>query len=156
MPVSSSTEQQDAAAIEVQRALDAPTPDDALLHAWADAAMLDPGHSVVVRYVDAEESRVLNRDYRGRDYATNVLSFPFELPPGVEDPHLGDLVICVPVVEAEARDQGKPLEAHHAHMVVHGLLHLQGYDHETEAEAHQMETLEIEILRRLGYADPYE
>lgn len=156
MPASSNTEQQDAAAIEVQRALDAPTPDDALLHAWADAAMLDPGRSVVVRYVDAEESRVLNRDYRGRDYATNVLSFPFELPPGVEDPHLGDLVICVPVVEAEARDQGKPPEAHHAHMVVHGLLHLQGYDHETEAEAQQMEMLEIEILGRLGYANPYE
>lgn len=156
MPASNSTEQQDSAAIEVQRALDAPTPDDALLSAWTDAAMLDPGRSVVVRYVDAEESRALNRDYRGRDYATNVLSFPFDLPPGVEDPHLGDLVICVPVVEVEARDQGKPPEAHHAHMVVHGLLHLQGYDHETEAEAQQMEMLEIEILGRLGYANPYE
>ena len=93
---------------------------------------------------------------RGRDKPTNVLSFTFEPPPGFEDPHLGDLVICTEVVEREAREQGKTPEAHYAHMVVHGLLHLQGYDHEEADEAQRMESLEIEILRRLGYDNPYE
>lgn len=118
--------------------------------------MCVPGRSLLLRYVDAEESRALNRTYRGRDKPTNVLSFPFELPPGVDDSHLGDLVICVPVVEAEAEAQGKSIEAHHAHMVVHGLLHLQGHDHESDDEAARMESLEIEILRQLGYDNPYE
>jgi len=141
--------------LDIQRAVSAPTPDDRDLYDWARAALTSQGRSVVVRFVDDPESRALNLAYRGKDKPTNVLSFPFELPPGVDDPHLGDLVICVPVVEREAENQGKPLEAHYAHMLVHGLLHLQGYDHQTEDEAMQMETLEIEILQRLGYENPY-
>jgi probable rRNA maturation factor len=142
--------------IEVQRETQAWTPDDSVIERWTAAALTDAQREVVLRFVDAEESRTLNRDYRGRDKPTNVLSFGFELPPGFEDPHLGDLVICTDVVEQEAREQDKPLEAHYAHMVVHGLLHLQGYDHEEPAEAQRMELLEIEILRRLGYENPYE
>jgi probable rRNA maturation factor len=142
--------------IEVQRETQAWTPEDSVIERWTAAALTDAQREVVLRFVDAEESRTLNRDYRGRDKPTNVLSFGFELPPGFEDPHLGDLVICTDVVEQEAREQDKPLEAHYAHMVVHGLLHLQGYDHEEPAEAQRMELLEIEILRRLGYENPYE
>ena len=142
--------------IEVQRETQAWTPDDVALERWAAAALTDAQREVVLRFVGAEESRTLNREYRGRDKPTNVLSFGFELPPGFEDPHLGDLVICTDVVEQEAREQDKPLEAHYAHMVVHGLLHLQGHDHEKPAEAQRMELLEIEILRRLGYENPYE
>lgn len=142
--------------IEVQRETQAATPDDAALERWAAAALSDARRGVVLRFVDAEESRTLNRDYRGRDKPTNVLSFTFEAPPGLDDPHLGDLVICTAVVEQEAREQGKTPEAHYAHMVVHGLLHLQGHDHEEAGEAQRMEALEIEILRRLGYENPYE
>lgn len=142
--------------LEIQRATSAPTPDDRVLHAWAQAALNIQGLSVVVRFVDEPESRALNLAYRGKDKPTNVLSFPFEQPPGVDEPHLGDLVICVPVVESEAETQGKSRQAHYAHMLVHGLLHLQGYDHQTEDEATPMETLEIEILQRLGYENPYD
>lgn len=107
---------------------------------------------VAIRFVDAEEGKALNRDYRGRGYATNVLSFPYETEPVVQ----GDLVICLPVVLQEAADQGKSVDAHFAHMVVHGMLHLQAYDHEeSETEAELMESREREILARLGYPDPY-
>jgi len=106
---------------------------------------------VTVRFVDAKEGRQLNRDYRGKDYATNVLSFPYAPPPQMS----GDLAICLPVVLREAVEQGKPAEAHFAHLIVHGMLHLQGYDHETSADAAQMEAKEREILARLGYPDPY-
>lgn len=142
--------------IDVQRISEGDIPSDDHLQAWVNAALDQPDRSVVLRYVDAEESRALNLEYRGQDKATNVLSFPFELPSGVEDSHLGDLVVCVPVVQEEARTQGKSAEAHHAHMVVHGLLHLQGYDHTSDEEAACMEALEIEILQRLGYDSPYE
>ena len=109
--------------------------------------------TITLRFVDAEEGRVLNREYRGKgkDYATNVLSFPYEPPPHVS----GDLVLCVPVVLREAIEQGKPAEDHFAHLVVHGMLHLQGYDHQTDAEAELMEAKEREILAGLGIADPY-
>ncbi len=106
---------------------------------------------VTVRFVDAEEGQSLNRDYRGKDYATNVLSFPYEFPPTV----MGDLVVCLPVVVRAAAEQGKALEAHFAHMLVHGLLHLQGYDHEEDDEAEAMEAEERVILAALGYPDPY-
>src|SRR5690606_17864224 len=108
-----------------------------------------------IRLVDAREGRALNRHYRGKDYATNVLSFPAELPPGVDLPLLGDLVICAPVVAREAAEQGKPLVAHYAHLTVHGVLHLLGLDHEDEREAEAMEQIEREILATLGYPDPY-
>lgn len=101
------------------------------------------------------ESHSLNLTYRGKDKPTNVLSFPFEVPPGMEMSLLGDLVICRQVVEKEAQEQGKPLEAHWAHMVVHGSLHLLGYDHIEDDEAEEMEALETEIMLALGYEDPY-
>ncbi len=107
---------------------------------------------VALRIVDEEEGRALNRDYRGKDYATNVLTFPL-----AEEPHLmGDIILCAPVVLQEAKDQQKSIEAHFAHLTVHGVLHMHGYDHETEAEAELMEMLETEIVMKLGYPDPYK
>ena len=110
---------------------------------------------LAIRLVDNKEGRALNRHYRGKDYATNVLSFPAELPEGVKLPLLGDLVICVPVVAREAREQGKQLNDHYAHLTVHGALHLLGWDHEDERDAECMEALEREILAGLGIGDPY-
>ena len=125
------------------------------IRAWVRAALdVDGprGGQITVRIVDADEGQALNRDYRGKDYATNVLSFPYDTDPIV----CGDLVICAPVVEREAREQGKPLHAHYAHLVVHGLLHLQGYDHETgEQDAIEMERRERIVLQSLGFDDPY-
>ncbi len=121
------------------------------LRRWVRAACAIPAE-VTLRFVGDEEGRNLNRDYRGKDYATNVLSFPYESGTRV----CGDLVLCLPVVAREAAEQGKPAEAHYAHMVVHGMLHLQGYDHETsQADAERMEAIEREILAGLGYPDPY-
>jgi probable rRNA maturation factor len=118
---------------------------------WVRAACRIPAE-VTVRFVDADEGRSLNRDYRGKDYATNVLSFPYESGTLL----IGDLVLCLPVLEREAREQGKPLADHSAHLIVHGMLHLQGHDHETSrADAERMEALEREILADLGYPDPY-
>ncbi len=108
-----------------------------------------------IRVVDSAEGRELNRQYRGKDYATNVLSFPAELPPGIKLPLLGDLVICAPVVASEAAEQEKKLRDHYAHLTVHGVLHLLGHDHEIEAEAERMEAIERRILAGLGIADPY-
>lgn len=110
---------------------------------------------LAIRLVDAKEGRALNRHYRGKDYATNVLSFPAELPEGVKLPLLGDLVLCAPVVAREAREQKKTLAAHYAHLTVHGTLHLLGWNHEDPREAECMEALEREILASLGIADPY-
>ncbi|HRO63945.1 rRNA maturation RNase YbeY [Thermomonas sp.] len=114
---------------------------------------------LAIRLVGAREGRALNRHYRGKDYATNVLSFPAELPEGLPKgvtlPLLGDLVLCAPVVAREAKEQGKPLAAHYAHLVVHGCLHLLGWDHEDPREAEAMEQLEREILAGLGLPDPY-
>jgi len=106
---------------------------------------------VTIRFVDSQEGRLLNRDYRGKDYATNVLSFPYASAPIL----CGDLVICAPVVEREAGEQGKSAEAHYVHLIVHGLLHLQGHAHESSMEACLMEEHERAILASLGYADPY-
>ena len=124
---------------------------------WAAAALEGRIREadLAVRLVDAREGRSLNRHYRGKDYATNVLSFPAELPEGVQLPLLGDLVLCAPVVAREAREQGKPLAAHYAHLTVHGVLHLLGWNHEDEREAECMEGLEREILAGLGVDDPY-
>lgn len=130
--------------------------DDALpsrpqVRRWVKASCAGDAE-VTVRFVDAEEGRQLNRDYRHKDYATNVLSFVYGDPPVVQ----GDLVVCLPVVLQEATAQGKPALAHFAHLIVHGMLHLQGYDHETgEADAQRMEAREREILAALGFPDPY-
>lgn len=130
-------------------------PTDEDFQRWAQAALQPESAEVVIRIVDEEESRQLNRDYRGRDKPTNVLSFPFEAPPEVAMEHLGDLVICAPVVAEEAAWQGKLLQHHWAHMVVHGMLHLQGYDHQNQEEAEQMESLEQKLLEDMGIPDPY-
>lgn len=117
---------------------------------WLRAALEAPGE-LTVRIVDADEGRTLNRDYRGRDYATNVLTFDYAHAPVVS----ADLVLCAPVVEDEAKARGIALEAHYAHLLVHGALHAQGYDHEVERDAQEMEARETEILAGLGFADPY-
>ena len=124
---------------------------------WATAAVQPEGDEVemTVRIVDEAESHDLNLTYRGKDRPTNVLSFPFECPDEVELPLLGDLVICRQVVEREAAEQDKPLMAHWAHMVVHGSLHLLGYDHIEDDEAEEMESLETQIMQGLGFDDPY-
>jgi probable rRNA maturation factor len=135
--------------VSVQRASRAShIPSDATLRKWARATGLEG--RITVRYVGEAESRRLNREFRGKDHATNVLSFPYAMKP-LE----GDLVICAPVVAREAKAQGKTSRAHHAHMIVHGLLHLAGLDHEEEKEAGRMESRERRILARLGFADPY-
>jgi probable rRNA maturation factor len=118
---------------------------------WIRAALQRPAE-ITVRIVDADEGRRLNREYRGRDYATNVLTFDYAREPVVS----ADLILCAPVVADEARAQKTPLEAHYAHLLVHGTLHAQGYDHEAEADAKVMEARESEIVKGLGFADPYK
>lgn len=144
--------------VDIQRASDAPDlPDDESLIRWAELALADKlGHELTIRLVDETESQELNATYRGKDYPTNVLSFPSDLPPELNIPLLGDLVICAPVVAREAAEQGKPLAGHWAHMVIHGCLHLIGYDHIDDDEAEQMEALERRLLAELGIADPYD
>ena len=121
------------------------------LRTWVEAA-LQRDADVTVRLVGADEGRALNRKYRGRDHATNVLTFTYP----ATDPLSGDIALCVPVIDREARKQHKHPQAHYAHLVVHGMLHLQGFDHEKVADARIMETLETEIVTSLGYADPYK
>jgi len=124
---------------------------------WAEAALAGRRKvaELVVRIVDEAESAQLNERFRGKTGPTNVLSFPFRAPPPVRSDLLGDLVICAPVVRREALEQGKQEPAHWAHMLVHGVLHLLGYDHLEELEAQRMEALERQILAGLGFADPY-
>jgi probable rRNA maturation factor len=145
--------------VEVQRRVRAWAPRARDIATWAGTAIgrHAAGGEIGVRVVGSAESRRLNARYRGKDKPTNVLSFPpAPLPPGDDRSRpLGDLVICAQVVRSEARAQGKPLQAHWAHLVVHGALHLIGYAHEREAEAKRMERREITVLRRLGFANPY-
>jgi probable rRNA maturation factor len=110
---------------------------------------------LTVRVVDTDESQALNRTYRGKDRATNVLSFAADLPEGIDLPLLGDIVICAPVVEREAAEQGKDLEHHWAHLTVHGVLHLLGHDHQNDDDAQEMEAIEIRVLADLGIPNPY-
>lgn len=131
-------------------------PSEADFEAWAQAALPNQGEfEMTIRLVDEAESHELNHEYRGKDKPTNVLSFPFEVPEGIDLPLLGDLVICRQVVEQEAEQQQKPLLHHWAHMVVHGVLHLRGYDHIKDDEAEEMEALETQILASLSIPDPY-
>lgn len=136
--------------VEIQRASRAShIPSDRMLRKWA-AAVLPRDARVTVRFVAEAEGRRLNREYRGKDYATNVLSFPYS-----GRPLAGDLVICAPVVAREAKEQHKASAAHYAHLLVHGALHLQGFDHEAARDAERMERRERLILARLGFPDPY-
>ena len=134
-------------------------PSSASFRRWVDAALRGARRrkatELSIRIVDADEGRELNRDYRGKDYATNVLSFEADLPPELKLPLVGDMVICAPVVAREAAEQGKRPRDHWAHLTVHGTLHLLGYDHIVAAEAEAMEALETRILAGLGIADPY-
>lgn len=116
---------------------------------WVLAAITQDAE-ITLRIVDAEEARALNKQYRGKDYATNVLTFPLN-----DVPLMGDIVLCAPVIAQEAADQEKTLEAHYAHLTVHGILHLQGYDHENNEDALKMEQLETQIVTNLGYPAPY-
>ena len=146
------------AELELQRATAAPAPEADDFRRWVAAATDSAGRAdweVTIRLVDAAESQALNRDYRGRDAPTNVLSFAADLPAGVDLALLGDLVICAPVVIREAAEQAKPVAAHWAHMTVHGVLHLLGFDHVTSVEAECMEARERAIMARLGWPDPY-
>ena len=127
-----------------------------MVRKWVTAALLGPAE-LTVRFVDAEEGRSLNRDYREKDYATNVLTFAYnegdEL--AADEPVRADIILCTDVLERESSEQGKTVEEHTAHLIVHGVLHAQGYDHLDDAEALEMEQLERDILEDLGYPDPY-
>jgi len=125
---------------------------------WLESALIPfkKSFEVTIRIVDEEESQTLNHQYRNKNKPTNVLSFPFEVPDGIEMDLLGDLIICANVVEKEAQQQKKPLNHHWAHMVIHGSLHLLGYDHISDKEADEMESLEINILKTLNIPDPYQ
>jgi len=151
----------------------ASTPKNDELQQWVEAAIqgknTDSQLSIVIRFVNEEEGKTLNRAYRQKKYATNVLSFPFEEPEFISDiaelneaitqhlqqQHLGDIVLCEKVVQREAREQNKTLRQHWAHLIVHGVLHLQGYDHLNDEEANLMESLEIKILKSIGFDNPY-
>ena len=133
-------------------------PSEAQLRQWCELALRQRSapSELTIRIVDEAEGRELNHTWRGKDYATNVLSFPAEVPEGLLDiPLLGDLVICAQVVAREAVEQGKPADAHWAHLTIHGCLHLLGYDHIDDEEAEEMEALERQLLAELGYPDPY-
>jgi len=141
-----------ALAVSVQYAMaNDSLPSRQRLRSWAKAALLADAR-VTLRLVGGREGRALNRAYRGKDHATNVLTFAY---PDLE-PLYGDIVLCAPVIAKEAREQRKPIDAHYAHLVVHGMLHLQGYDHDSSSDARAMEALEAEIIVNLGYADPYK
>ena len=146
--------------IEVQLAVTTPSvPAPEKLRQWAQKVLTHQRIDNVewtVRAVDVQESTALNRRYRGHDKPTNVLSFDIPPLPGFALPALGDIVICAAIVESESQAQGKSIESHWAHMVIHGALHLLGYDHETDTEAQQMESLEVVLMDKLGFANPYE
>lgn len=153
------------ALVDIQVAEDLPDnlatclPSASLVENWANAVLTElqaKEKEFTVRYVDNHESQLLNATYRQKDKPTNVLSFPFECPPGVPLNLLGDLVVCVPVILREADEQNKTATHHFAHMIIHGLLHLFGYDHIEEQEAEEMESLEKHILAQLGIDDPYQ
>jgi probable rRNA maturation factor len=146
--------------LDVQLASDAADlPAETDLRRWCELALRrrTADSELTIRIVDESEARELNNTWRHKDYPTNVLSFPADIPDGLLDiPLLGDLVICAPLVTREAAQQGKTLPAHWAHLVIHGCLHLLGYDHIEDTEAEEMETLERQLLAELGHPDPYD
>ena len=150
--------------IDIQSASREPVPEEDDFRRWISAALAEQGGhyhcrdtvEISVRLVDTPEMTALNETYRGKSGPTNVLAFPADIPPELEQPLLGDIVICAPVVQAEARSQGKSADAHWAHMAVHGSLHLLGFDHEDDNQAAVMEALESRILQKLNFDCPYE
>jgi len=149
--------------LEVQRATTSVSvPGEGQFQLWVEAALAGKGNdfTLVIRIVDEQEARRYNRGYRAKDHATNVLSFPAELPEGlpaeIRKTQIGDLLICAPVVAREATQQHRPEIDHWAHLTIHGVLHLLGYDHQQSEDAVAMESLETEILRNLGISDPYQ
>jgi probable rRNA maturation factor len=148
-----------SSSIDVQHACDNDIPAETSLQQWTDLALSagqTPDAEVTLRFVSSQESQTLNAQFRSKDKPTNVLSFPFECPPGISLNLLGDLVICPDVVELEAEQQSKAINDHFAHMIMHGILHLLGYDHIDPEEADEMEALEIKLLAQLGIDDPYQ
>lgn len=134
-----------------------PLPGNQEFNLWVSTALQENDDAALtLRLVDEAESRELNSRFRGKDAPTNVLSFPAELPPGIDIPLLGDIVICAPLVHEEAAAQNKPVQAHWAHLVIHGVLHLLGHDHQDEQEAREMETIEVDLLFSLGFPNPYD
>ena len=133
-------------------------PDKNKMTAWVNQVLNDKykNAELTLRIVDEEEGKELNKTWRNKDYATNVLSFPVGETIAQAPDLLGDIVICAQVVEREAREQNKNIDAHWAHLIIHGILHLQGYDHEIENDAEKMEAKEIQLLKKIGYANPYE
>lgn len=144
--------------VDFQPAFEGDTPDEAAFQRWAQAALaaVEEDCELSIRLVDEDESAELNSQYRGKTGPTNVLSFPFDSDIALQPTLLGDLVICVPVLETEAQQQDKLAEHHWAHIVIHGCLHLLGYDHIEDDEAEEMETLEIQILQKMNITNPYE
>lgn len=144
--------------LDLQVAYDGDVPTEQQFQQWVDVALqqVKEDCELSIRLVDEAESAELNGTYRGKDYPTNVLSFPFEAPVEIEPILLGDLVVCVPIVQKEAIEQNKLVEHHWAHMIVHGCLHLLGYDHIDDDEAEEMESLEITLLNSLAISDPYQ
>ncbi len=148
--------------LDCQREVEINVPTDEILQKWVNCALETAGFltaaEMTLRFTTNEEVQTLNRDFRDKDKPTNVLSFPFEVPEFLQDeePTLGDIIIAMPVIEAEAKEQQKTVIDHLAHMTVHGTLHLLGFDHIEDEEAEEMEALEIQILVKLGIANPYE
>jgi len=145
-------------ALDIQRACNTESlPSTVQIQSWVDTALAHykKDFELTIRIVEISESQTLNHQYRGKNKPTNVLSFPFEVPEGIELNLLGDLIVCADVVAKEAKEQHKALHNHWAHMVIHGCLHLLGYDHIDDDEATEMETIETRLLDKLGIADPY-
>lgn len=144
--------------LDIQNGSNFGCPEDEQIQQWISASLFDKTNDteISIRIVDETEMSQLNHRYRGQNKPTNVLSFPADIPSDLKLPLLGDIVICAPVIEAEAKQQNKAGIAHWAHMLVHGTLHLLGYDHVEDSQATEMESLEISILQKLGYTNPYE